>query len=128
MEVDTATTASSSGSTESPETSASAPPVSKKRPKITDHFVLSEDTFMEKRISRMVAKDGLPFRVFCTSEDIRDLFNSSGQKLPKSPNTLNYHSREISKLPRSREIDFHNLARSRPILNLARLHSLQVTP
>lgn len=90
MEVGTATTSTSSGSTESPETSAPAPPVSKKRQKITDHFVLSEpeDTSMEKRISRMVAKDGLPFRVFCSSKDIRDLFNSSGQKLPKSPNTI----------------------------------------
>lgn len=45
-------------------------------------------------------------------------------KLFAKIDTLNYQSREISKLPRSREIDFHNLARSRPILNLARLHSL----
>ncbi|GBP97937.1 hypothetical protein EVAR_71113_1 [Eumeta japonica] len=38
----------------------------------------------------MVAKDGLPFRVFCTSEDMKNLFAAKGNnyKLPSSPNTI----------------------------------------
>lgn len=41
-------------------------------------------------ISRMAAKDGLPFRVFCTSEDMKSLFAAKGNnyKLPSSPNTI----------------------------------------
>lgn len=75
--------------TESPGSSAPVPPASKKQ-KITDHFLFLpvENNSVEKKVSRMVAKDGLPFRVFCTSKDIRDLFNSSGHKLPTSPNSI----------------------------------------
>ncbi|CAH0405771.1 unnamed protein product [Chilo suppressalis] len=79
---------SNTGSNVSLESSALELPARKKRQKITDHFLPVEDTSMEKKVSRMVAKDGLPFRVFCTSKDMRDLFNSSGHKLPKSPNTI----------------------------------------
>ena len=81
-------TASASTSNVSPESPKSSEPARKKKQKITDHFLRVEDTSMEKKVSRMVAKDGLPFRVFCTSKDMRDLFNSSGHKLPKSPNTI----------------------------------------
>ncbi|CAG5034884.1 unnamed protein product [Parnassius apollo] len=88
MELVTASASTSNVSPESPGSSAPVPPARKKRQKITDHFLPVEDTSMEKKISRMVAKDGLPFRVFCTSTDMRNLFNSSGHKLPMSPNTI----------------------------------------
>ncbi|CAH0551103.1 unnamed protein product [Brassicogethes aeneus] len=88
MELVTASASTSNVSTESPESSAPAPSARKKRQKITDHFLPVEDTSMEKKVSRMVAKDGIPFRVFCTCKDMRDLFNSSRHKLPKSPNTI----------------------------------------
>lgn len=88
MELVTASASTSNVSPESPGSSAPVPPARKKRQKITDHFLPVEDTSMEKKVSRMVAKDGLPFRVFCTSKDMRDLFNSSGHKLPMSPNTI----------------------------------------
>lgn len=40
------------------------------------------------KVSRMVAEDGLPFRVFCTSQDLRDLFSAAGYKLPTSPYSI----------------------------------------
>lgn len=43
---------------------------------------------MEKIISRMVAKDGLTFNCFCTSEDLRHLFSKCGFYFPTSPNTI----------------------------------------
>jgi len=84
---------STSNVRDSPESLALVSPVRKKskqvsNQKITDHFRPVEDSSMEKKVSRMVAKDGLPFRVFCSSKDLRDLFNSSGHKLPTSPNTI----------------------------------------
>lgn len=39
-------------------------------------------------MSRMISKDGLPFRMFCTSKDLRDLFSAAGHKLPTSPNSI----------------------------------------
>lgn len=42
-----------------------------KKQKITDHF---SGNSLEIKISRMVCKDGLPFRVFSTSSDARPLY------------------------------------------------------
>lgn len=36
----------------------------------------------------MVSKDSLPFRVFCTSSDLRNLFIAGGYNLPSSPNSI----------------------------------------
>ncbi|CAG5059886.1 unnamed protein product [Parnassius apollo] len=52
----------------------------------------------------MAALDGIPFSVFCTSEDLRRLFTNSGyNKLPKTPNgikniVINYSKQEKKKL------------------------------
>lgn len=43
---------------------------------------------MEKIISRMVCKNGVPLSLFCTSQDLRYLFSKSGFQLPNSPNTI----------------------------------------
>jgi len=58
----------------------------KKIKKIDSYFV--KEYSMEKMISRMVAKDGLTFNCFCTSEDLRHLFSKCGFYLPTSPNTI----------------------------------------
>lgn len=36
----------------------------------------------------MAALDGLPFKTFCTSEELRKLFQNSGYKLPSSANAI----------------------------------------
>lgn len=41
-----------------------------------------------KMISRMTAKDGLPFRIFCNSEDLRFPFQSAGLMLPTSSTSI----------------------------------------
>lgn len=89
------TATSSTASTSSPSTLArshcetqvpqSSTPA--KKHKMTDHFP-SETNTVDKRVARMVSKDGFPFRVFCTSSDLRDLFKAGGYNLPKSPNSI----------------------------------------
>lgn len=59
-----------------------------KKKKISDYFPSDTNVTKEMMISRMVAKDGLPFRVFCTSEDMKSLLVAKGYKLPSSPNTI----------------------------------------
>lgn len=60
-----------------------------KRMKITDHFPIQNSAnSMEERVARMTAKDGLPFSVFVTSEDLRDLFQSKGFLLPRSSTSI----------------------------------------
>ncbi|CAH2097473.1 unnamed protein product [Euphydryas editha] len=87
--------ARSAFTTSSPSTSNSSVPLpvssalstSVKKRKISDHFPKEENN-VEKKVSRMVFKDGLPFRVFCTSSDLRELFKASGYNLPTSPNSV----------------------------------------
>ena len=50
--------------------------------KITDFFQSDRKVSMEERVSRMVAKEGIPFAKFITSIDMRQLFESEGHKLP----------------------------------------------
>lgn len=66
-----------------------SPTSSSKKHKITDHFH-REDNTVEQKVSRMVSKDGLPFSVFCTSSDLRDLFRAGGYKLPTCPNSIKF--------------------------------------
>lgn len=80
--VSSATSASASNSS----ASASECTTSRKR-KITDHFE-KVDNSLEKKVSRMVSKDGLPFRIFCSSSDLRDLFKAASYDLPTSPNSI----------------------------------------
>lgn len=59
------------------------------RNRITTFFKPSIDQSMEAVISRLVAKDGLPFSKICTSYDIQNLLKCKGfDKIPKSPNTV----------------------------------------
>lgn len=59
-----------------------------KKMKITDFFLSEKKVSMEERVSRMVAKDGIPFEKFITSIDMRQLFESEGHKLPSSASTI----------------------------------------
>lgn len=43
---------------------------------------------MEAMVTRMVCKDGFTLNSFCTSFDLRRLFEKSGFQLPTSPNTI----------------------------------------
>ncbi|KAJ2944396.1 hypothetical protein O0L34_g18406 [Tuta absoluta] len=58
-----------------------------KRSKMT-HYFKSEDS-LDYVIARMVSLDGIAFRLFCTSEDLKKILRKSGYtKLPTSPNTI----------------------------------------
>lgn len=61
--------------------------IPKKKSKTIDNYFQKENS-MEKMISRMVCKNGMPFNLFCTSPDLRYLFRKSGFQLPNSPNTI----------------------------------------
>lgn len=56
---------------------------------ITSYFQPSEHNTLQATVSRMVAKDGIPFLKFCTSEDLRKLLRHKFQTpIPTSPNTI----------------------------------------
>lgn len=59
---------------------------SKKPNKITEYF--KETDSMELTVSRMVTLDGIAFRVFSNSVDLRRLFKKSNYTLPSSANTI----------------------------------------
>lgn len=61
--------------------------IPKKKSKTIDSYFKKENS-MEKMISRMVCKNGVPLSLFCTSPDLRYLFSKSGFQLPHSPNTV----------------------------------------
>lgn len=60
----------------------------RKKKKITDYFSSSKEDTMEDKVCRMVSLDGVPFRLFIMSDDLRQLFDETGKKLPKSCNTI----------------------------------------
>lgn len=60
----------------------------RKKQKITNYFAAKNEKSLEAIVSRTTAKDGLPFSIFCTSEDLRRLLSSSGFKVPTSSNTI----------------------------------------
>lgn len=64
--------------------------IPKKKSKTFDTIekYFKKENSMEKMISRMVCKNGVPFSLFCTSPDLRYLFSKSGFQLPNSPNTI----------------------------------------
>ncbi|KAL0850731.1 hypothetical protein ABMA28_006673 [Loxostege sticticalis] len=114
------------------------PSTSRKR-KISDYFESSTNPSMETMISRMVALDGMPFRVLANSDDQRLLFQKVGHKLPKSANSIRalvfeqYHQKkkelmqEIEKLKANKEkfaisFDEWTSSRNRRYLSLI-LHS-----
>lgn len=68
---------------------------------ITDYFK-KKDNFDEV-LSRMTALDGLPFSIFVKSQDMRNLFLSSGYtQLPTSETTIRNHVVEYSKQVREK--------------------------
>lgn len=62
--------------------------IPKKKKRMTDFFESYSNPNMETMVSRMVSLDGMPFRIFTTSADLRYLFERRGHHLPKSPNTI----------------------------------------
>lgn len=65
-------------------------PTKKRGTTIEAYFPKDDEKCLSKTIARMVALDGFPFSVFCTSMDLRDALNSRGfsEPLPKSPTTI----------------------------------------
>ena len=62
-----------------------------KRPKIAtiEHFL--NDTTLSAVLARMTAYDGLPFKIFITSMDLRNSLTALGYSLPKSVTTIREH-------------------------------------
>ena len=59
----------------------------KKRKIMTDYFK-KEINSLEEVLARMVAKDGIPFSLFITSNDLRMALSARGFHLPSSSNTI----------------------------------------
>ncbi|GLV44529.1 hypothetical protein CBL_12124 [Carabus blaptoides fortunei] len=55
---------------------------------VTDYFILEKESTLDLTLARMTALDVLPFNIFVTSKDLRQLLISSGFKLPVSANTI----------------------------------------
>ncbi|OXA41590.1 hypothetical protein Fcan01_23645 [Folsomia candida] len=71
-----------------------------KQQKISELIPTLEDKSLEAVLSRLISLDGLPFAVFSTSVDLRDLFTSSGYiDVPKTPqiirNNVIQHAQKI---------------------------------
>ena len=62
-----------------------------KRPKITTIEQFVNDTTLPAVLARMTAYDGLPFKVFITSIDLRKYLTALGYSLPKSLITIREH-------------------------------------
>ncbi|KAJ6639133.1 hypothetical protein Bhyg_11873 [Pseudolycoriella hygida] len=57
--------------------------------KISSFFHNREVESLDDVLSRMAALDGIPFQLFCSSDDIRKGLTSRGfTDIPKSPNTI----------------------------------------
>lgn len=52
------------------------------------YFKRTVDDSLSAVISRMVARDGLPFQKFCRSFDLRRLLTAKGYTVPKSANSI----------------------------------------
>ena len=62
-----------------------------KRPKITTIEQFVKDTTLPAVLARMTAYDGLPFKNFITSIDLRNSLTALGYSLPKSVTTRREH-------------------------------------
>lgn len=75
---------------------------SKKR--ITEFFKEKKDKDnLEVVLSRMVSLDGLSFRVFTTSRDLRNALKPDGYEVPKSPTTIRNIVMEFAEKTRNQE-------------------------
>ena len=79
---------------------------------ITNYLVNKTDESLSAIVSRMCALDNMPFKVFCTSIDLRNLFLARGARdyvLPKSPNSIRKMVLEYAQKMRAKMIqDFIN--------------------
>lgn len=65
------------------------PSTSEPKKKISQFFAQKKERdSLEVVLARMVALDGLPFKVFTTSVDLRNALKADGYVVPKSPNTI----------------------------------------
>lgn len=77
---------------------------SPKANKITEYFQKGEES-LHVIISRMAALDGIPFKTFCTSEDLRKCLSSRcSTKIPTSPNTIRQYVLDYAKEVRTNMI------------------------
>lgn len=67
---------------------ASAVNLNRKSKTLKDFYNSKVDESFAAVISRMVASDGLSFRVFCTSDDLRKCLRMRGFDVPKSPTSI----------------------------------------
>lgn len=72
-----------------------------KKHKITDFFISKNDKSFEAILARMTSVDGLPFRTFLSSTDLRELLEAKGYIVPKSAHTIKSKVIEYSKKIRS---------------------------
>lgn len=85
------------------DTAPSSNPNSTQKSKINQYFTKEKLNLAEK-LARMVAKDGLTFKVFTTSQDLRDGLIAQGFKnIPKSPNTIRKIVTKFAKKIRAEE-------------------------
>lgn len=67
------------------------------------HFFREKKDSLEKVLSRMVALDGLVFRVFATSADLRRFMKADGYDVPKSPKTVRKYVMKFAETTRDEE-------------------------
>ncbi|CAK1599890.1 unnamed protein product [Parnassius mnemosyne] len=63
-------------------------PATKKAKTINYFFHVKEEDDLDTILAKMTAVDGVPFKIFCSSESMRKLFGKAAYNLPKSPNTI----------------------------------------
>lgn len=71
---------------------------------ITSYFKQHNDDSLQAVISRMVAKDMLPFSTFCTSEDLRNMLQSKGH-IPICPKAMKKMVMEFAETLRIQSIE-----------------------
>ncbi|CAB3220665.1 unnamed protein product [Arctia plantaginis] len=79
--IETTAQGSASSSKEIPE----AP---KKKTKLTHYYETDANPSMQVMVSRMAAVDGIPLRTFSKSQDLKYLFEKTGNKLPTTADTV----------------------------------------
>ncbi|CAB3252337.1 unnamed protein product [Arctia plantaginis] len=79
--IETTAQGSASSSKEIPE----AP---KKKTKLTHYIKTDANPSMQVMVSRMAAVDGIPLRTFSKSQDLKYLFEKTGNKLPTTADTV----------------------------------------
>lgn len=66
----------------------STTPLAKRNTSSITNYLTVHDNSLEAVLARMTASDGLPFRIFATSVEMRKSLASRGFEVPKSANTI----------------------------------------